>query len=155
MTFTERPLRSTLFRTHQAIILWNWLWCFRLNSGASDSVVLTWLYPTYSIAPSLLKMLLANQYCPLDAAATNPLPALSIKCNFSKAVWLKTIFYTKCRRLGLHTLYISTCLLYAMNISTVWITESICESARTDLHVCAKYMRVCIKYFLLLSMNLQ
>ncbi|TNN74578.1 hypothetical protein EYF80_015125 [Liparis tanakae] len=29
-----------------------------------------------AIVPGLLRMLLADQYCPMEAAATNPLPAL-------------------------------------------------------------------------------
>lgn len=132
MTFYWATSRvSTLCkRTHQAIVLWNRPWYYRLNSGASGSVLLTWLYPTCSLAPSLLKMLLANQYCPMDAAATNHLPALQQSEHEMQLQQssLKPVLYIEVYRC-LHPVYISS--LYT---STAWITKSVCVSACTNLH---------------------
>lgn len=54
------------------------------------------LQPTYYSLPGLLKMLLADQYSPSDAAATNHLPALlqsEHEMQLQQSSFPKTTFY--------------------------------------------------------------
>lgn len=134
---------SLSWRTHQAVILCNWLWCFRMNYVALDAEVLTWLY--LPIAPISLKMPLVNQYSPTHSWRHKHLPPRQhseLMCNFSTEVWLKHFFFFLFLHPGVGDW---TCALWMSNNSVCLCT--VC--------ICVQYMHVYTKYFLQHSANLE